>query len=390
MNWNNVRITIFKELRGIIRDKKSLHKILLFPLIIPTVILLFGFLFESMDNSNYKIGVNYEPTTEEQAILKEMENINLVTYQTEKELKEKYDSKDIDAYIIKKDNLYTIYSNSTVNSGEMINTYLQTYLQAYSEVLAKNYVVSQGLDPDKVFNNVYVELKSTVKMNNTESEEEDDNSSILTVILSLVVTYVLMLEVMTCVVVAADATSGEKERGTLETILTFPIKSTELVAGKYLATAILGCSIGIVSYVLTIPSIIIGRSMFNIFKEITYNINILSTLLVLLIIVISALLSAGVCIALSGKAKTYKEAQSSLQFVSLLPMIPYFINVMEIDSSIVSFIPIANCGMAMNAITMNNIDFNSLLIIIISSIVYIVLIILFISKQYKSEKTLFS
>ena len=387
MKWNNVKITIFKELRGIIRDKKSLHKILLFPLIIPTVILLFGFLFESMDNSNYKIGINYDLTQEEKLILKEMDNINLSKYSSEKELKEKYDNKDIDAYILKKDNTYTIYSNPTVNSGEMINTYLQTYLQAYSEVLAKNYVLSQGIDPDKVFNNVYVELKSTVKTNNNE---EDDSSSILTVILSLVVTYVLMLEVMTCVVVAADATSGEKERGTLETILTFPIKSSELVAGKYLATAILGCSIGIISYALTIPSILIGRSMFNIFKEITFNINVVATLLVIIIIIVSSLLSAGVCIALSGKAKTYKEAQSSLQFVSLLPMIPYFINVMEVDSSIISFIPIANCGMAMNAITMNNIDYKSLIIILLTSIVYIVLIIMFISKQYKSEKTLFS
>ena len=58
---------------------------------------------------------------------------------------------------------------------------------------------------------------------------------------------------MTAIVVATDATSGEKERGTLETILTFPVKSTEFVAGKYLATALLSSILGIVSYFLMIP-----------------------------------------------------------------------------------------------------------------------------------------
>ena len=130
--------------------------------------------------------------------------------------------------------------------------------------------------------------------------------------------------------------------------------------------------------------------MFKAFEDITINVNLESTLLVLLVIVVSALLSAGVCIALAGKAKTYKEAQSSLQFISFLPMIPYFIKVMDADTSMFSLVPIANCGMALNDITMNNIKYNDLAIIIISTIVYIILIIIFISKQYKSEKTLFS
>ena len=29
MKWNNVKITIFKELRGIVRDKKSLQKLII-------------------------------------------------------------------------------------------------------------------------------------------------------------------------------------------------------------------------------------------------------------------------------------------------------------------------------------------------------------------------
>ena len=93
--------------------------------------------------------------------------------------------------------------------------------------------------------------------------------------------------------------------------------------------------------------------------------------------------------ALAGRAKTYKEAQSSLQALSFLPMIPYFLKVMEVDTGIFNFVPIANCGLALNDIIMSDVNVTNLLIIIGSTIVYTVLIIILVSRQYKSEKTLF-
>jgi len=381
MKWNNIKITIHKELRGIIRDKKSLQRILLLPMIVPIILILFGYLFDYMEYSKYTIGVNYELNDIETSIVKELDNVKFITYNTEKELQEKYDSKEIDGYIIKKDNKYTIYTNPTVSSGEIVNSYANTYLDAYNKSLATNYLIGKRIDPNIVFNSIKITNKSLAK---------EETNTMFNILLSLSITYVLMIVVLTCTVVATDATSGEKERGTLETILTFPIRSGELVAGKYLATAILGCFSGLLSYALTIPAIYTGKSMFKTFKDINININVESTILVLIVIIVSALLSAGVCIALSGKARTYKEAQSSLQFISLLPMIPYFVKIMEVDNSMFSLIPIANCGMALNDITMNNINYHNLFVIFISSIIYIVLIIYYISKQYKDEKTLFS
>ena len=169
-------------------------------------------------------------------------------------------------------------------------------------------------------------------------------------IFSLVITYLIMIVVMVCVVVVTDATSGEKERGTLETILTFPIRSSELILGKYLATSILGFTIGLISYILSIPTVVIGRNIFKSYKDMVISTNIVSILLVILVIFLTALLAAGICMALAGKAKTYKEAQSSLQFISLLPMIPYFLKMMEIDNKIFNLIPIANCGSLLNDI----------------------------------------
>ncbi len=381
MKWNNIKTTIFKELRGIIRDKKSLHKLIIYPLLIPLIILLFGGLFDTVNESKYYVGTNYELTQEEKEIIKELDNIKFKEYTSKKELEKAYNNTEISGYIIKDNNVYTIYADESQNSGEIVLSLANTYLEMYNKVLGNKELIKNDINPEKVFNSI--EIK-------TESLTKDDSNIMTNMIFGLVITYLIMIVVMVCVVVVIDATSGEKERGTLETILTFPIKSGELVMGKYLATAILGFVVGLISYLLSFPTIFIGKRLFKSYEEIVFSTKPLSIILVIFVIFLVALLSAGICMALAGKAKTYKEAQSSLQFISILPMIPYFLQVMEIDSFIFNLIPIANCGSLLNDIVVNNINLESLLLIICTTIIYTAIILIYISKQYKKEKTLFS
>ena len=146
---------------------------------------------------------------------------------------------------------------------------------------------------------------------------------------------------------------------------------------------------GLIAYLLSIPTFLIGIKVFKSYKDIVFTTDALAVLLVIFVIFLTALLSAGVCMALAGKAKTYKEAQSSLQFITILPMIPYFLKFMEIDNFIFNLIPIANCGGALNDIVTNSIKIDTLLTIIITTIIYTVVILIYISKQYKKEETLF-
>ena len=203
MDWDNIKITIFKELRGIVRDKKSFHKLLLLPILIPFIIFLFGFLSDFMENSNYIVGINYELSKEEKEILKKYENIDFISYKTVSELKKEYEDKNIAGYIIKTENNYIIYSDKSTNSGSMIEYYASSYLEEYSRILANEYLINKNIDPNEVFNNIVY---------STETLAEEDTDSMFIVLLSLPITYVLMIVVMACVTVSTDATSGEKEK----------------------------------------------------------------------------------------------------------------------------------------------------------------------------------
>ena len=381
MKFNNIKITIFKELRGIIRDRKSLQKLILYPLMITLVILLFGLLFDSVNESTYKVGINYALTTEEQEIIKKLDNISMKQYNNKRSLEKAYNQGKISGYIIKDENTYKIYADTSQNSGEIVMSMTNVYLDSYNQILGKTYLIKNNIDPNKVFNSIIIQEHTLTK----------DESNVMTnIVFSMIMTYLIMIVIMVCVVVVTDATSGEKERGTLETILTFPIRTSELVLGKYLATSILSFIIGLIAYLSSIPTFFIGKEFFTSYKDITFNTNINTVLLVIFVILLTSLLSSGVCMALAGNAKTYKEAQSSLQFITILPMIPYFLRFMEIDNYIFNLIPIANCGGALNDIVANTINGKTLLTIIVTTIIYTIIILMYISKQYQKEETLFS
>ena len=381
MSWNNIKITILKELRGVVRDKKSLHKLILYPLIIPLVILLFGLLFDTVNESTYTLGVNYKLSSEEKEIIKQLDYITVKNCNNIKTCEDYYKDNKIEGYIIRNDNKYTIYTDTSQNSGEIILSLANSYLDSYGKMLGNKYLMDNGMDPNMVFNNIIVDSKSL---------NDEDTNIMSNMIFSLVISYITMIVVMVCVVVVSDATSGEKERGTLETILTFPIRSSELVIGKYLATSILSFFGGIIAYFLAIPSFLIGKKIFTSYEEIVFTTSFSSILLSVLVLLFTSLLASGICMALSGKAKTYKESQSSLQFVSILPIIPYFLSVMEVSNNFFQLIPIANCSSLLNDIVINKIEFQSFGIIICSTILYIVCILKYISLQYSKEETLFS
>ena len=153
MNWNNIKITIFKEIRGVFRDKKTIQKLILYPLIIPLVIFLFGFLLDGMTEADYVIGTNYKLTDDENIIIKEYKDISIKNYDNKEKLEEAYNNGKINGYIVKNDNNYTIYADTSLNSGEIVSSIANSYLEAYSLVLGNKYLIENNIDPSNVFNN---------------------------------------------------------------------------------------------------------------------------------------------------------------------------------------------------------------------------------------------
>ena len=376
--WNILK----KELRELFRDKKSLSMMLIIPIFIPLIMLGMSALFEAQsekDIAEYnKIGFAYNLTEEEKSIAKEMD-IKVVEG-NEKELKEKYDNGEINLYVTKKGNQYTLNIDSSDNSVYAKNL-TEQYFNTYKSYLQQSYLTQNGIDSDSVLNIITVKEKSI----------EEDNY-FADFIKNYAFLFVIMAITVSATYPATDTTAGEKERGTLETLLTFPIKSRDIILGKFLGVTLSSIITGVISFILAIISLIIAKDAFSIYEGLDIMFSPFTIVISLIIIIVYSFFISGLCISIASTCKTFKEAQSALTpltFVSLFPgMIAFMISVGA--TPLLSVVPFLNYSLIFTDINAGNINWLNIALMIISSFVYIAIVLYYIIKQYKSEKILFS
>lgn len=379
---NNIKITIKKELRSIVRDKKSLLMMALTPLFIPIFVILMSYMYETLTNNadedKYTIGINYNLSKIEKELLDD--RIEVVNYKDINELDKAYKDNKIIGYLTKNGDDYNIYINSQTEDGSIVLMYLTSYLDSYNTYLGQNYLLENNIDINKVYNNI--------KYTTNELKGE---SIFASEVVLMAVTFTIMAITLSAIYASTDSTAGEKERGTLETILTFPISRKELILGKYFSISISGIITMIIGILLSVLSLLFVKNNFSIYDNVVFNINITSIILTIIILLFYTLFISGLCITIASFTKTFKEAQSALTPISLITCIPMFLNMLNINlNNVLNIIPIVNHTIVINDILTNNIDITNIILTIISSCLYIAILIIFISKIYKSEKILFS
>lgn len=379
---NNIIVTLKKELKLIIRDKKSLLMMALTPLFIPIFVILMSYIYEEMTTNNedkkYVVGVNYSLSNIEKELLSK--ELDIIYYDNIDNIKKDYDKKKIISYIIKDNNNYNIYTNTQSEDGSMAISYIVSYLDNYNNYLGQSYLIDNNIDLNKVYNNI------NYNINEIKGESVFGNQIIL-----MAITFIIMSITLSSIYTSTDTTAGEKERGTLETILTFPISRKELVLGKYLAISMSGLITLMIGILLSLISLYYVKNTFTIYDNVIFNINIKTITLIVLILIFYTFFISGICITIASFTKTFKEAQSALTPISLITCVPMFLKLLNINiNGALAFIPIINHTIVVNEILTGTININSIIITIISSIIYIILLMIFINKMYKSEKILFS
>lgn len=379
---NNLWNILKKELRELFRDKKSLAMMLVIPIFIPLLVIGMSALFESqmnVDTNEYnKIGFAYQLSETEKSIAKEM-GIDVVE-STTKKLKAKYEKGKIDLYITKKDNHYTIHSDGSAAST-YASALMETYFNTYKEILQQQALQENNIDANRILNIITIKEKVV--------EEENFFASYIK---NYAFLFIIMAITVSATYPATDTTAGERERGTLETLLTFPMKSKDIIIGKFLGVTVSSIITGLLSLVLAVISLFLTKDMFTIYEGVNTMYSLSSIIYAIIVIITYSFFISGLCIAIASTSKTFKEAQSALTpltFISLFPgMIAFMIGITT--TPLIAIIPFLNFTTIFTDITAGNINMLHVLLMILSTIVYISIVLYYIIKQYKSEKVLFA
>jgi sodium transport system permease protein len=143
---------------------------------------------------------------------------------------------------------------------------------------------------------------------------------------------VLFLPVFICGMSSAvDSTAGERERRSMEVLMAQPIRAWELVVGKWLTAATLAI-VGVTLELALAHAILCWLPLEEI--GMSWSLTWADLVMVCIATIPLCLFAAGLQVALAMNAKSFKEAQSVLSFVMLVPLIPgVAVSMMELKTA---------------------------------------------------------
>ena len=200
---------------------------------------------------------------------------------------------------------YMLYSLTSSNKSGTCRSMAETVLKDYSDK-----IIEERLE-DALDN--YELLKTepfTVESTDFSSKEETTG-----MLIGYIMPFMMIISVlMGAFTVAIDISVGEKERGTLETLITLPISNTQMMISKFFAVslfALFSVAINLFSFGL------MGIYVFNSIKlaktfvgEFRFSHFIPSILLMIVVLVLFSMFVSALCLCVDFTAKSVKEANN--------------------------------------------------------------------------------
>jgi len=191
---------------------------------------------------------------------------------------------------------------------------------------------------------------------------------------------------------AIDLAAGEKERGTLETLLTSPASRMQILMGKFGVVVLTGIISAAVSFLgLFIGIKQVGEIPPELMQTILGILEFQSIATLLSLLLPLTFFFAAVLLALSVFSRSFKEAQSIITPMMIIVIIPAFMGMlpgMELNFT-TAMIPILNVTLATKEIIAGTMETLLLAEVYISLIIFAAIGLVICAKMFRQESAIF-
>lgn len=202
----------------------------------------------------------------------------------------------------------------------------------------------------------------------------------------------VLMGFMGCMYPAIDLGAGEKERGTLETLLVAPVSRFHILLGKCGVIVLSGFVSVTVSFIGLFSVFFLSRELVaKILQALQGTFDIASVLLVISLFLPLIIFFAAALMSLSIFARSFKEAQSIMTPLNIVIIVPAALGLLpgvELDA-VTAFIPVLNISLATKDILSGTITFPLLLEVYASLIALAGLSLYGCAKWFEHENTIF-
>lgn len=267
-----------------------------------------------------------------------------------------------------------IYHNSASEKSRMAYDLLCGVLNQWEDSMTNRFDINASSDAGEVFD---------------LAKDEDIVGDLFSELIPMLL---LLMAFSGCMSIAPPSIAGEKERGTIATLLVTPLKRNELALGKVLSLSLFALLSGMSSFLgmmLSLPKLIHADEMglsANIYTFSDYG-------MLLLLILCTVLVLTAISSIISAKAKSVKAASSVMAPLMLVVMLVGMMPMMtgtEVSSNAMFLIPVYNSVQSMSLVFAREVTLLPVVITVAANIVYSVLGVWVLTKLLNSEKVMFS
>lgn len=267
-------------------------------------------------------------------------------------------------------NVEIYYDSADVESAEAYQI-VRAYLDVMEEARANIFDVCSG---DK----------------NYDLASEEDLSAML---VSMIMPMLVMMMLFTgCLSVAAESIAGEKERGTIATLLVTPMKRRDLAMGKMFSLSIIGLLSGISSFLgimLSLPKLMSGSGL----EDMKFGYVIEDYIVLLIVIITTTFLIVGAISIISAFAKSVKEATNMATPLMLVVTLTGVTNMMGggmPEEWYWYLIPVYNTVQCMNGVFSMDYQMLPIIITCVVNVVYSGILVVVLTKMFDSERIMYT
>lgn len=390
--------TIFKkEMKDILRDRRTILTMIIIPLLIFPVLMNFTIRFQVRRVMKAKEKVLktavYLNGNDDQflKVLQERSDFEILTNVPFDSLEQYISSEKLDLGLVydeefdenitnNKTGTVELYFKST-NEDAVVKERLQKQLEKHKDFLLSKRLEDFGLQPS------LIEVME-IKEKDLASMKEKAGEAVG----GMIVYFFLIFSFAGSMYPAIDLGAGEKERGTLETLMITPVKKYEILTGKLMLVALAGVISSIVAFIglyYSIHSIDeIPRFIFNAIGNLMNGTSILMLASIILPMIV---FFASVQLGLSFYAKSFKEAQSIINPFVIVMVFPLIFGMMPGVklSAANAWIPALNVSLAAKEIIGGTLAIPLYLEVVASLLVLAVVSVYVTSLLFRKETIIF-
>lgn len=394
-------LVFFKEIKELLRDKKTMFfmvalPILIFPLIMGGATYVASKAVKEAESKILKyalVGEQKAPVIAQE--LASTEVFERVDIGNESDYKKLIDNETVDFVLVVASN----YSEDVMQSGQstlklylndagmnLVHKRVGEITSAESEKLQARIFEALGLDESQ-----QAALLEPIKLEKVNVADDRENWG--EAIGGIVAYMVFILCLQGAMMPAADLGAGEKERGTLETLLISPIERHNLVLGKFLTIAFAGVTTALLTVAsMAIWGLVLSQGMAVEFVvEFMSAISVLDFVLIFLMLVPVVAIFAALLFSLSIYGRSFKEAQSYMGFLMVVAIIPIVFSILpgvELKGGW-AWVPLTNIALAIKELIKGTMDYVQLVAIFGSTAAIAGGLLAFCIYWFSKEKVLF-